>query len=87
MSASKNGGVLQADVQVQNRAGHNFLRGELSARLPQFPGLDAGGNVLWASGDTNSDGVIVDNSGTPLVTEFFSPRNRAFNLTSGRTIR
>ncbi len=34
--------------------------------------------MLWASGNTNSEGVIVDNSGNPLVTEFFSPGQQTF---------
>ena len=79
MSASKTGGVLQADVQVQNLAGHNFPSGVSFRRaFLNFQVLDAGGNVLWASGNTNSDGVIVDNSGTPLVTEFFSGSQQSY---------
>jgi len=79
MSASKTGGVLQADVQVQNLAGHNFPSGVSFRRaFLNFQVLDAGGNVLWASGNTNSDGVIVDNSGTPLVTEFFSNSQQSY---------
>jgi hypothetical protein len=40
--------------------------------------LDADGNVLWASGNTNSEGVIVDNAGNPLPTEFFSATPQTF---------
>ncbi len=40
--------------------------------------LDASGNVLWASGNTDANGVIVDNSGNHLVTEFFSPTQQSF---------
>jgi hypothetical protein len=43
-----------------------------------FQVLDADGNVLWASGNTNSDGVIVDNAGNPLPTEFFSASQQVF---------
>ncbi len=65
--------------QVQNLAGHNFPSGVSFRRaFLNFQVLDAGGNVLWASGNTNSDGVIVDNSGTPLMTEFFSPSQQSF---------
>jgi len=79
MSASKIGGILQADVQVQNLAGHNFPSGVSFRRaFLNFQVLGAGGNVLWASGNTNSDGVIVDNSGTPLVTEFFSSSQQSY---------
>jgi hypothetical protein len=43
-----------------------------------FQVLDAGNRVLWASGNTNKEGVIVDNSGTPLETEFFSRTQQKF---------
>ncbi len=79
VSATKSGGMLQADVEVDNLAGHNFPSGVSFRRaFLNFQVLDAVGNVLWASGNTNSDGVIVDNSGNPLTTEFFSPTQQAF---------
>ena len=88
LSASKANGQLQADVQVQNLAGHNFPSGVSFRRaFLNFQVLDAGGNVLWASGNTNSDGVIVDSSGNPLATEFFSRPSRPFSRTSGLTIQ
>src|SRR5208282_314201 len=62
-----------------NLAGHNFPSGVSFRRaFINFQVLDGAGNVLWASGNTNSDGVIVDNSGNPLVTEFFSPTQQSF---------
>ena len=79
VSATKMSGVLQADVQVQNLAGHNFPSGVSFRRaFLNFQVLDAGGNVLWASGNTNSDGVIVDDLGNPLTTEFFSTTQQTF---------
>ncbi len=79
LSATKMGGMLQADVEVDNLVGHNFPSGVSFRRaFVNFQVLDAGGTVLWASGNTNSDGVIVDNSGNPLTTEFFSPRQQTF---------
>jgi hypothetical protein len=79
MSASKIGGMIQADVQVQNLAGHNFPSGVSFRRaFLNFQVLDGAGNVLWASGNTNADGVIVDNAGNPLTTEFFSPTQQTF---------
>ena len=79
MSATRMGATLQADVQVQNLAGHNFPSGVSFRRaFLSFQVLDAGGNVLWASGNTNSDGVIVDNAGNPLPTEFFSATQQNF---------
>jgi len=78
-SAAQANGVLQADVEVLNLAGHNLPTGVSFRRaFVNFQVLDASGNVLWASGNTNSDGVIVDNSGHPLVTEFFSPTQQTF---------
>lgn len=79
LSATKMSGALQADVEVDNLAGHNFPSGVSFRRaFLNFQVLDAGGNVLWASGNTNSDGVIVDNSGNPLATEFFSPAQQTY---------
>ena len=79
MSATRMGATLQADVQVQNLAGHNFPSGVSFRRaFLNFQVLDADGNVLWASGNTNSDGVIVDNAGNPLATEFFSATQQNF---------
>jgi hypothetical protein len=78
-SATKSGATLQADVEVDNLAGHNFPSGVNFRRaFLNFQVLDAAGNVLWASGNTNSDGVIVDNAGNPLATEFFSSTQQAF---------
>jgi hypothetical protein len=79
MSATRMGATLQADVQVQNLAGHNFPSGVSFRRaFLNFQVFDAVGNVLWASGNTNSDGVIVDNAGNPLSTEFFSATQQNF---------
>jgi len=78
-SAAKNGGQLTADVRIQNLAGHNFPSGvEFRRAFLDLQVLDASGTVLWESGGTNSDGVIVDTTGTPLVTEFFSPTQQTF---------
>jgi hypothetical protein len=79
VSTAKEAGVLQVDVEVQNLAGHNFPSGVSFRRaFLNFQVFDAAGNVLWASGNTNADGVIVDDSGNPLVTEFFSPSQQTF---------
>ncbi len=78
-SATKNAGQLTADVRIQNLAGHNFPSGvEFRRAFVDFQVLDAHGTVLWESGGTNGDGVIIDNAGTPLVTEFFSPTQQKF---------
>ena len=73
-SATISGGQLQANVQVQNLAGHKFPSGVNFRRaFLDFQVLDAHGNVLWESGGTNGDGVITDTAGNPLPTEFYSP--------------
>jgi hypothetical protein len=78
-SIAEAAGNLIVDVMVQNLAGHNFPSGVSFRRaFLNFQVLDVKGNVLWASGNTNAAGVIVDNSGTPLKTEFFSPSQQTF---------
>jgi hypothetical protein len=42
-----------------------------------FQVLDASNKVLWESGGTDANGVIVDTSGAQLATEFFSPTQQA----------
>jgi hypothetical protein len=66
------GNTIVATVHVENKAGHRFPSGVGFRRL--FIELDAknGDNVIWASGQTNESGVIVDRrTGKPLPTEFF----------------
>lgn len=78
-SATKIGGDLQADVRIQNLAGHSLPSGVSFRRaFLDLQVLDAGGNVLWESGGTNGDGVITDTAGNPLLTEFFSPSQQTF---------
>ena len=70
---------LQADVRVTNLAGHSLPSGVGFRRaFLNFQVLDRGGRVLWESGGTNPDGVIVDGAGKPLVTEFFTPATQQF---------
>src|SRR3954447_13815935 len=64
--------AISATVRVQNLAGHRFPSGVGFRRL--FIELVAknGDDVLWSSGQTNADGVIIDRrTGKPLPTEFF----------------
>ncbi len=78
-AVSTNATTLTAKVLVQNLAGHNFPSGVSFRRaFVNFQVMDAAGGILWASGNTNSKGVIVDNSGTPLETEFFSLTQQKF---------
>lgn len=79
LSVSNVAGILKADVKVQNLTGHDFPSGVSFRRaFVNFQVLDAHGKVLWASGNTNSEGVIVDTSGKPLMTEFFSPAQQTY---------
>lgn len=72
-------GSLQTDVQVVNLAGHSFPSGVGFRRaFVDFQVLDNSGKVLWASGETNSDGVIIGSGGNALVTEFFTTRQQTF---------
>lgn len=64
--------TLNARVTVTNKAGHKLPSGVAFRRaFIEFQVLDADDNVLWASGRTDSQGVIVDANGTPLPGEFW----------------
>ncbi|MGH7815138.1 MAG: hypothetical protein ACREQI_14190 [Candidatus Binataceae bacterium] len=79
LSATRVGGTIQADVTVTNLAGHSFPSGVGFRRaFVDFQVLGPGGKVLWASGDTNKKGVIVGIKRKPLITEYFTPKQQAF---------
>ena len=79
ISARKDKGILHADVLVKNLTGHSFPSGVGFRRaFLNFQVLDRAGNVLWASGTTSPQGVIVNGSGIPLKTEFFGPDQQEF---------
>lgn len=79
LSLQNTGSALQADVKVVNLAGHSFPSGVGFRRaFLEFRVLDALGNTLWVSGQTSNEGVILDNSGNPLVTEFFAPNQQVY---------
>ena len=68
------GREITADVTVENLVGHRFPSGVSFRRAwIELSVLDGerGGEVAWASGRTNSVGLIVDGNGDPLPTEFF----------------
>ena len=79
LSLENTGNTLQTDVKVVNLTGHDFPSGvEFRRAFLEFRVLDSLGNTLWVSGQTSRDGVILDNSGNPLVTEFFSPSQQTY---------
>jgi hypothetical protein len=66
---------LVADVKVTNLAGHRLPSGVGFRRaFIEFMVIDNGGSqprAVWSSGRTNKVGVIVDDAGKPLPSEFF----------------
>jgi len=65
------GNALDATVKVTNLAGHRFPSGVGFRRaFVELLVTDAHNTVVWASGRTNSLGVIVDERGRPLPSEF-----------------
>ena len=68
-----------ADVKITNLVGHSFPSGVGFRRaFVDFQLLDADGKVLWESGKTNDDGVLIDGAGVPLQTEFFTPAQQRY---------
>ena len=57
-------GVLSATVRIENKAGHKFPSGVAFRRaFVEFSVLDADERVLWSSGRSDTNGVIVDDKG------------------------
>jgi cytochrome c553 len=67
---------LVANVTVTNKTGHRFPSGVGFRRaFLEFQVVEtASGKTLWGSGRTNELGIIVDENGKPLPSEFFEPR-------------
>ncbi len=64
------GNSLVANVAITNKTGHRFPSGVAFRRaFVEVLVLD-GDRIIWGSGRTNSVGVIVDENGQPLKTEF-----------------
>ena len=75
---------LEVDVQVVNLTGHKLPSGVGFRRAYiEFTATDAAGKVLWSSGRSTDQGVLVDDNGQPLTTEFsktvWQPHWRAIN--------
>lgn len=71
-SVERAGAVLVADVEVENLTGHRLPSGVGFRRAFLTVEVRSGDAVVWASGRTNEIGVLVDEDGAPLPTEFFS---------------
>lgn len=71
-SLAREGNRVEATVEIENLAGHNFPTGVAFRRaFLEFVVLDARGEVLWASGRTSDVGVILEGmTGKALPTEF-----------------
>jgi len=69
----RTGDALEVAVRVENLAGHRlpsgvgFRRAFIELKVTD----KATGQVVWCSGCTNELGIIIDQSGQPLRTEFF----------------
>jgi len=70
------GSNLVVEVRVENRTGHRFPSGVAFRRVwIDFRIKDAGGADLWSSGRSNDAGIIVDENGERLPTEFLRDPN------------
>lgn len=64
--------ALSAEVRVTSQVGHKFPSGVGFRRaFLHFEVLDARGAVLWASGRSTDQGVIVDQAGQPVAGELW----------------
>ena len=71
-SVSTQNDKLVANVTVTNKTGHRFPSGVGFRRaFIEFQVVDHHGETVWASGRTNELGIIVDENGKPLASEFF----------------
>jgi len=67
----KSANGLDVDVQVINKTGHKFPSGVGFRRaFIEFTAMDATGKIIWSSGRSTDKGVLIDDSGSPLATEF-----------------
>ena len=62
---------LDVDVQVVNKTGHKLPSGVGFRRAYiEFTAMDASGKVIWSSGRSTDKGVLINDQGQPLATEF-----------------
>ncbi|MBN9416830.1 hypothetical protein ABS71_08825 [bacterium SCN 62-11] len=71
MQLTQTGNQLSARVRSTNQTGHRVPSGVGFRRLIlELLVLDANGNVVWGSGRTNQLGIVVDQNGQALPSEF-----------------
>ena len=64
--------TLSAELTIDNLVGHRFPSGVGFRRaFVEFQVLDSQGQVLWASGRSNDQGVLTNETGLPLAGEFW----------------
>jgi len=62
---------LDVDVEVVNKAGHKLPSGVGFRRaFIEFTASDATGKIIWSSGRSTDKGVLINDQGQPLSTEF-----------------
>ena len=62
---------LDVDVQVVNKTGHKLPSGVGFRRAYiEFTAMDASGKVIWSSGRSTDKGVLINDQGQTLATEF-----------------
>ncbi|MCW8997530.1 MAG: hypothetical protein OQK04_02280, partial [Kangiellaceae bacterium] len=67
---------VKSRVTIKNKTGHRFPSGVAFRRGFIELLIKDGDEVIWGSGQTNEAGVIVDNRGMPLVTEFLPSKDQ-----------
>ncbi len=71
LDVTRSGHEITTRVRVTNLVGHRLPSGVGFRRMIlEFVVADAGGEVVWGSGRTNALGVLVDERGVPLPSEF-----------------
>lgn len=69
-------GTLTAKVSVNNLTGHKLPSGVSFRRVyVEFRVLDAQGAVVWASGRSNDQGILIDERDRPIVGELWWERD------------
>ena len=71
LQTQRAGNQLTSTIKITNKVGHRFPSGVGFRRLfVELKVLDAGGAVVWGSGRTDSLGILIDENGKRLDSEF-----------------